>query len=100
MLVPAGRFAGCIRIETEASYHDLAGIGDKRYFTDWYAPDVGLVKTLVLTGGQHGHEITRIELLRFAKSATTAPFQSSNRPPIVPLSSTLANRATATAANS
>jgi hypothetical protein len=95
VLVPAGRFAGCIRIETEASYQSPAGIGDKRYFTDWYAPDVGLVKTLVLSGG-HGHEIARIELVHFAKSATAAPLQSSN-PSIVPLSSKLANPAAAAA---
>lgn len=79
VLVPAGRFAGCIRIETEASYQSPAGNGDKRYFTDWYAPDVGLVKTRVLSGGQHGREIARIELLRFTKSATNARLQSSNR---------------------
>jgi hypothetical protein len=76
--VPAGRFTGCIRIETEASYASPAGIGDKRYFTDWYAPDVGLVKTLVLSGGQDGREVARIELLHFAKSKTTAPLLTSN----------------------
>lgn len=97
VLVPAGRFAGCIRIETEASYQSPAGIGDKRYFTDWYAPDVGLVKTLVLSGGQDGREMARIELLRFTKSETAAPLPASNRRPIVPLSSRIAKRAAATA---
>jgi hypothetical protein len=90
VVVPGGRFSECIRIETEASYQSLAGRGDKRYFTDWYAPDVGLVKTLVLSGGQDGREMARIELLRFTKSKTTAPLESSNGPSIVPLSSKIA----------
>jgi hypothetical protein len=91
VVVPAGRFPGCIRIETEASYQSPAGISDKRYYTDWYAPDVGLVKTLVLSGGQDGHEMARIVLLRFAKSEPTAPLQRSNRLSTVPLSSHIAN---------
>jgi hypothetical protein len=79
VVTPAGRFLGCIRIETEASYESPAGLGDKagtsdkRFFTDWYAPDVGLVKTLVLSGAQDGREMTRIQLVRFAKSGTAAP---------------------------
>jgi hypothetical protein len=92
VVTPAGRFSGCMRIETEASYESAVGIGGragipgKRYFADWYAPDVGLVKTLVLTGGHDGHEIARIELLRFVKLGTTTPLQPSGRRPIVPLS--------------
>jgi hypothetical protein len=105
LVVPAGRFSGCIRIETEASFHSSARIDDKWYFTDWYAPDIGLVKTLVLSGGQDRRAITRIELLQFKKSKTIAPrqsktpasLQSSNHPSIVPLSSKMANRAAATA---
>jgi len=85
--VPGGRFAECMRIETDASYRSPAGLADKRYFIDWYAPDVGLVKTLVLSGGQDGREVARIELVRFAKSKATAPIQPSNSSSIVPLSS-------------
>jgi hypothetical protein len=75
---PAGSFSQCIRVETETSYDGPPGTGshadirDKRYFIDWYAPDVGLVKTLVLVGGQNGREIARVELLRFAKIGATA----------------------------
>jgi hypothetical protein len=94
VVVPAGHFTRCIRIETEASYHSLAKIGDhKRYFTDWYAPDVGLVKTLVFSGRPGGHEIARIELLRFTKAEAGAPHQSSENRPIVPLSSKIVNPA-------
>jgi hypothetical protein len=47
-----------------------AGVRDKRNFTDWYAPDVGLVTPLVSTDGQKGCQMARIGMLRFAKSAT------------------------------
>lgn len=67
--VPAGRFAGCIRIETQARYQ--GGIYAKQgkalqltYF-DWYAPGVGLVKTVVMEGGQNGHEMEQVKLTRF-----------------------------------
>jgi hypothetical protein len=87
--VPAGRFSQCIRVETEALYRSPSGIGDRRYFTDWYAPDVGLVKTIVSSDGPDGREMARIELLRFAKSEMATPPQSPSRVSIVPLSSTI-----------
>jgi hypothetical protein len=93
VVVPAGRFSECIRVETKASYRSLAESGDKRYFTDWYAPDVGLVKTLVSSSGSDGPEIARIELLRFTKSETTAPVHSQNGPSTVFLSSKISNSA-------
>jgi hypothetical protein len=68
VVVPGGRFADCIRVETEASYQNPAESSDQRFFEDWYAPDVGLVKTIVLNGSIDGPEIARIELLSFAKS--------------------------------
>ena len=34
------------------------------YF-DWYAPNVGLVKTVALEGGPTGPEMDRVELVRF-----------------------------------
>jgi hypothetical protein len=46
VIVPAGAFANCIRIETETSYKAV-GAGTEHYFVDWYAPNVGIVKTLV-----------------------------------------------------
>ena len=98
VITPAGRFSGCIRIETEASYHSPAGIGaeagvrGRRYFTDWYAPDVGLVMTLVSTDGQDGRPLARIELLRFAKSAMPLGSSRPDGRPIVPLSSKIAHQ--------
>ena len=89
VVVPAGRFSQCIRVETEASYRSRYGIGDRRFFTDWYAPDVGVVKTIVSSGGADGREMARIELLRFAKSETATPPQSPSRVSIIPLSSAI-----------
>lgn len=69
--VPAGYFSGCIRIETAALYQDDASkmIRPRRVrYIDWYAPDVGLVKTLVLKPGFFGSEIARVELVNFANS--------------------------------
>lgn len=69
--VPAGRFSRCIRIETDALYQDDASkmISPRRVrYIDWYAPDVGLVKTLVMEPGFFGSEIARVELVNFANS--------------------------------
>ena len=93
VVVPAGRFSECIRVETKASYHSLAESGDQRYFTDWYAPDVGLIKTLVSSGGPDGAAIARIELLRFTKPETTAPVHSLKGPSTASLSSQILNSA-------
>jgi hypothetical protein len=80
VVVPAGQFANCIRIETEVVYQIPSEPGDSRYFVDWYAPDVGLVKTLVLSGGgRDGQQIARIELLHIAKAPRTVPVHPANR---------------------
>jgi hypothetical protein len=65
--VPAGRFSGCIRVETQATRKDAHG-GRRDFqlsYIDWYAPSVGLVKTLALEGGPEGLETERVELIRF-----------------------------------
>jgi len=92
VVVPAGHFARCMRIETEASYESPAGIGEQRYFKDWYAPDVGLVKTLVVGDGPDQREIARIELLRFTKLQAAAPLLAFN-PKSIAGSSRTGNRA-------
>jgi hypothetical protein len=49
--VPAGRFGGCMRVDTTAVHYALSPEGEpvgKRvtfYYADWYAPGIGLVKT-------------------------------------------------------
>jgi hypothetical protein len=68
IVVPAGHFAGCVRIETQAlyeggSYTKLGKLG--LVYEDFYAPHVGLVKTLALEGNLHGREIERVELIRY-----------------------------------
>jgi hypothetical protein len=49
--VPAGRFDGCVRVDTTA-IHSATGADGRPvgprivfYYSDWYAPGVGLVKT-------------------------------------------------------
>ncbi|MEI4908199.1 hypothetical protein Q8G40_29380, partial [Klebsiella pneumoniae] len=34
-------------------------------YMDWYAPNVGLIKTVSLEGGPTGPEMDRVELVRF-----------------------------------
>ncbi|MGH7914629.1 MAG: TapB family protein, partial [Candidatus Binataceae bacterium] len=64
---PAGHFNNCIRIETEATYQGGMYARKKQHLTylDWYAPNVGLIKTVTLEGGPTGPEMDRVELLRF-----------------------------------
>jgi len=71
--VPAGNYSNCIRIETEAVYKDDSSndAGTRRLkYVDWYAPNVGLIKTIASESGFFGKEIGRVELLRFGGSAT------------------------------
>jgi hypothetical protein len=69
--VPAGHFAGCIRIETTALYQSSFQGNPplQLHYIDWYAPHVGLVKTLVEHSGLFGSEAARIELLSFGYAA-------------------------------
>jgi len=69
VLTPAGRFSRCIRIETRTEYR---GGSYKKYqknlalfYTDWYAPNVGLVKTVAQEDGLGGAEIEHVELIRY-----------------------------------
>lgn len=78
--VPAGHFSGCIRIETQARYEGGAYAEEKQNlkleFVDWYAPNVGLVRTIAYQGGSGGPEMDRVELVRFepgVKAAATQP---------------------------
>jgi hypothetical protein len=74
--VPAGRYDGCIRIETFARYeggpyaqhHQTL----KLFYEDWYAPNVGLIRTIAYEGGPSGPEMERVELLRFNTDAKSA----------------------------
>jgi len=73
--VPAGRFSGCIRVDTVAVH------GGKRegrydsnavvlYYSDWYAPNVGLIRTIEsnrpdASAPESGPPLARIELLAY-----------------------------------
>jgi hypothetical protein len=67
--VPAGHFKNCIRIETQARYEGGAYAQQKQNlsltYEDWYAPNVGLVRTVAYQGGPDGPEMERVELTRF-----------------------------------
>jgi hypothetical protein len=73
--VPAGAFAHCIRVESVARHETPAGAGPAEYrYTDWYAPDVGLVKSEYAVGATP-RTITRMELVGFAP-ADDAPIDA------------------------
>jgi hypothetical protein len=82
--VPAGHFASCIRIETTALYQSSShgNLPLQLQYIDWYAPHVGLVKTLVEHSGLFGSEAARIELLSFgyaaAKTLSSLPASASS----------------------
>jgi hypothetical protein len=85
--VPAGSFSGCIRIETLALYQSSfeANPSLRLKYVDWYAPHIGLIKTVVEQTGLFGSEVARIELLRFGDSRpkrTPSPPVSAWSPPI------------------
>lgn len=77
--VPAGHFVNCIRIETSAQYKGGAyaqhGQHLKLAYIDWYAPNVGLVKTLALEGGAKGPVMERVSLISYK----IAPLQTASR---------------------
>lgn len=80
VVVPAGRFSGCIRIETDAVYGPPRKDGVLRLkYVDWYAPNVGLVKTRVLKRRWLSEsEVARLELLTFADSSSSGATRLSN----------------------
>jgi hypothetical protein len=79
VVVPAGRFSGCIRIETEAEYqrNSQSATSLRLRYIDWYAANVGLVRTVVFRGGFFHSEVARVELLSFAKSPVEVAARSS-----------------------
>ncbi len=76
--VPAGHFTGCIRIETRARYQGGAYAESKQQlkltYVDWYAPNVGLIKTIAYQGGPDGPEMERVELMRFGVAPKSDQF--------------------------
>ena len=61
IVVPAGRFHQCIRIESYVFYSGGSHEGRNLdlTFVDWYAPSVGLVESIVHSGNSDGAVISR-----------------------------------------
>jgi hypothetical protein len=82
IVVPAGHFTGCMRIETEAMYeggsYAKMGKPPRLVYEDYYAPHVGLVKTLALEGTVHGPEVERVELIRYLAPRTPSASSSNS----------------------
>jgi hypothetical protein len=66
--VPAGSFRNCIRVDTHSSHGPGSGGGTQElvfYYSDWYAPGVGLVRTRQWGDAERRQERTRIDLLDY-----------------------------------
>jgi hypothetical protein len=83
--VPAGSFGECIRVDTSSTEGPDSGYrpGEELtfYYSDWYAPGVGLVLTRQWDDAAHERERTRIELLSYSVNST-ADATNNNRPTI------------------
>jgi hypothetical protein len=68
--VPAGSFDDCIRVDSSSTEGPDSGYrpGEELvfYYSDWYAPGVGLVLTRQWDDAQRERERTRIELLSYS----------------------------------
>jgi hypothetical protein len=73
--VPAGTFEDCLRIDTFSTHGPGSGREPNEeltfYYSDWYAPGVGLVKTQQWDDAEHAKERTRIELLDYKVEASS-----------------------------
>jgi hypothetical protein len=67
IVVPAGRFHQCIRIESYVFFSGglYEGLNLRLTFIDWYAPSVGLVQSVVHSGNSDGTIISRRVLQAF-----------------------------------
>jgi hypothetical protein len=75
VIVEAGHFKDCIRVDTRALF---VGGPYRRFkdttrldYSDWYAPEVGLVKSVAREGSSHGAQTDRVELVRFSVAPAT-----------------------------
>lgn len=77
VVVPAGHYSGCVRIDTLANYEGgsfaKSGKENRLLYQDWYAPNVGLVKTEVREKDEKGPQMELVELLRFTAPLPKAP---------------------------
>lgn len=77
IVVPAGTFTGCARVETTAIHSatgpDGAPVGPRivYYYSDWYAPGVGLVRTEQRSAT--AEVLATIELVEYEITPETVP---------------------------
>jgi hypothetical protein len=82
--VPAGTFENCVRVDTFSTEGPNSGYrpGEELvfYYSDWYAPGIGLVLTRQWDDAKREHERTRIELLSYAfpPAGVTGPATPTN----------------------
>jgi hypothetical protein len=69
--VPAGSFRNCVRVDTLSTQAESGKNGEalRFYYSDWYAPGVGLVRTQQWDDEGRERERTRIELMRYEVGA-------------------------------
>jgi hypothetical protein len=76
IVVPAGRYRGCMRVDTVATYEGgsfaKSTKNSKLLYRDWYAPNVGLVKTEVREGGEQGPQMEMVELIKYSGARSPA----------------------------
>jgi len=78
IVVPAGRFTDCMRVDTVALHGELH---DGRYqtnpvvlyYSDWYAPDVGLVRTVQRQSTDGGLPLAQVELVAYEVKGAARP---------------------------
>ena len=68
--VPAGRYADCIRVDTVAvqkmrAEGQVRGKATVLYYRDWYAPNVGLVRSRVSNQPDHSAVLAETRLISF-----------------------------------
>lgn len=68
--VPAGRFSGCVRVDTVALHSGRQkGEYDSDpivlYYSDWYAPNVGLIRTIESSRPDGGPPLAKIDLVAY-----------------------------------
>jgi hypothetical protein len=49
-------------------------------YVDWYAPNIGLVRTIAHEGDINGDEMERVELIRFQSPTKAAASEQSSQP--------------------
>jgi hypothetical protein len=78
VVVPAGRFADCVRVDTVALHGDLHD-GQYQaspvvlYYSDWYAPDVGLVRSVQRERADGGLPLAQVELIAYDVKGAVRP---------------------------